>query len=132
MSGRLILRVVSGRVKQVCVQLPIRRPTLRTWRCYSHVAAAAIDQHLSAGPTAANLQQRVCYCRPMLRQTYGHRTVSQTCFAYYAGSANNPKSASCGETKSQVDKSDENRKLTKKANTLKTVSPIILACKLTL
>jgi len=62
----------------------------------------------------------------------GHRTVSQTCFAYYAGCANNPKSASCGETKSQVDKSDENRKLTKKANTLKTVSPIILACKLTL
>ena len=42
-----------------------------------HAAAAAIDQYLlPAGPTAANLQQWVCCCEPMLGQTDGHRTVS--------------------------------------------------------
>jgi len=42
-----------------------------TWhRPHSHTAAAAIERHfLPAGPTAANLQQRVCYCRPMPAQT---------------------------------------------------------------
>ena len=35
---------------------------------------AAIDRYLlPAGPTAANLQQRVCRCVPVLRQTDGQR-----------------------------------------------------------
>ena len=51
------------------------------------VCAAAINQYLlSTGRTAANLQQRVCCCAPMLGQTdNAPRHVS----AYYDGSANN-------------------------------------------
>ena len=47
--------------QQVCVQL-LR--TLTTWHCpHSPAAAATIDWHLlPAGPTAANLQRRVCIC----------------------------------------------------------------------
>jgi len=53
------------------------------WHCpHSPAAAAAIDRYLlPAGLTAAaNLQQQVCCCGPMLGQTDGqmdgHRTVS--------------------------------------------------------
>jgi len=55
--------------------------TLTTWHCpHSPAAAAAIVRDLvPAGPTAANLQQRVCCCGPRLEQTDGdadgHRTV---------------------------------------------------------
>ena len=51
--------------------------TLTTWHCpHSPAAAAAIGPYLPlAGPTAANMQQRVCCCGPMLGQTDGHRTV---------------------------------------------------------
>ena len=54
----------------------LRTPT--TWHCpHSPAAAAAIDRCLlPAGPTAANLQQRVCCCWPMLGQTDGRRTNS--------------------------------------------------------
>jgi len=68
-----------------------------------HGATAAIDRYvLPAGPTAANLQQRVCCCRGPLwahegteRRT-GGRTDRPTdtvpfyrhCCAYYAGGAN--------------------------------------------
>ena len=51
--------------------------TLTTWHCphspAAHAAAAAIiDRYLlPAGHTAANLQQRVCCCKPMLEQTDG-------------------------------------------------------------
>jgi len=49
--------------------------TLTTWHCPhspAHVTASAIDRYLlAAGPTAANLQQRVCCCEPMLGQKDG-------------------------------------------------------------
>jgi len=47
--------------------------TLTTWHCpHSPAAAAASDRYLlPAEPTAANLQQRVCCCGPMLGQTDG-------------------------------------------------------------
>ena len=47
--------------------------TLTTRHCsHSPAAAAIIDRYLlPAGPTAANLQQRVCCCGPMLGQTDG-------------------------------------------------------------
>ena len=86
--------LTSTKLQQACVQLLC---TLTTWHCpHSHAAAAVIDRYLLlAGPTAANLQQRVCCCGPMLEQRDdGHRTVSQTLLghsAYYAGSANNNK-----------------------------------------
>ena len=58
-------------IRPVRVKLYLR--TLTTWH-YPHLSAAAatIDRYrLSAGLTAANLQQRVCCCGPMLRQTDG-------------------------------------------------------------
>ena len=73
---------------------------LTTWYCpHSPAAAAAIDRDLlPAVLTAANLQQRVCCCGPMLGQTNGqtdgYRTVDRPCFAYYVGSANNSRSLS--------------------------------------
>jgi len=53
--------------------------TLTMWHCLHLPAArraavrrAAINRYLlSAGPAAANLQQRVCCCGPVLRQTDG-------------------------------------------------------------
>ena len=53
---------------QVGVQL---LHTLTTWHCpQSHAGHAAIDPYLlPAGLTAANLQQRVCCCEPVLGQT---------------------------------------------------------------
>jgi len=55
---------------------------------------AAIDRYLlPAGPTAANLQQKVCCCGPVLGQTDGqtggHCIVSYTLLTFYAGKANN-------------------------------------------
>jgi len=42
----------------------------------AHAAAAAVDRYLLlTGPTTADLQQRVCCCGPMLRQTDGRRIV---------------------------------------------------------
>ena len=38
-------------------------------------------------PTAANLQQRVCCCEPMLGQTDGHCTATLLCIGYYVVSA---------------------------------------------
>ena len=38
-------------------------------------------------PTAANLQQRVCCCEPMLGQTDGHFTATLLCIGYYVVSA---------------------------------------------
>jgi len=73
---------------------------LTTWYCpHSPAAAAAIDRDLlPAVLTAANLQQRVCCCGPMLGQTNGqtdgYRTVDRPWFAYYVGSANNSRSLS--------------------------------------
>ena len=68
--------------------------TLTTWLCpHSHAAAAATSRYLlPAGFTAANLQQRVCCCGPMRRQTDG-RTDGWTPYrmidpAVYAGSGN--------------------------------------------
>ena len=47
--------------------------TLTTWHCpHSHAAAAPIDRYLlPAGPSAANLQQRVCCRGSVLGQTDG-------------------------------------------------------------
>ena len=67
--------------------------TLTTWHCpHSHAAAAPIDRYLlPAGPSAANLQQRVCCRGSVLGQT-DRRTdtvpLHRPRSAYYAGSAN--------------------------------------------
>ena len=58
--------------KQVCVHLPMYADNLVL--PHSHALTAAIDRYLQpAGPTAANLQQRVCCCRSMVGQTDRHR-----------------------------------------------------------
>jgi len=70
--------------------------TLTTWHCpHLPTTAAAIDRFLlPTGPTAANLQQRVCCCGPMLGQTSpaDRRTdtvpIHRLCSTYYAYSAN--------------------------------------------
>jgi len=71
--------------------------TLTTWHCphptllllLPSAGRAAIDRYLlTAGPTAANLQQRVCCCGPMLGQTDGR--TPYRCMEYYAGNANEP------------------------------------------
>ena len=65
--------------------------TLTTWHCpHSPAAATAIDTFCPPGP-----QQQTCnsgFAAMDLcwdRQMDGHRTVSQTCSTYYAGSAKN-------------------------------------------
>jgi len=55
-------------------------------RCWSQAVQQSIDIHIPTGPTATNLQQRICCCGPMLGQTDRHRTV--TCSAYCADSEN--------------------------------------------
>ena len=70
--------------------------TLTTWHCpHLPTTAAAIDRFLlPTGPTAANLQQRVCCCGPMLGQTSPADRRTDTvpfhrpCSTYYAYSAN--------------------------------------------
>ena len=58
-----------------------------------HVGAAIDRYPPHAGPTAANLQQRVCCSAPALGQTDGrtdgHRAVHRPCCAHYANIANN-------------------------------------------
>ena len=58
---------------------PVSPRTLTTCHCpHSPAAAAAIDQYLlPAGPTATNLQQRVCCLGPVWGQT-GGQTVTNT------------------------------------------------------
>jgi len=81
--------------------------TLTTWHCPHSPTDAAIDRYLlSAGPTGANLQQRICCCGPMLGQTDGHTddTVPfhRPCSDCYTGSANNLDNNQVAQTGRQV------------------------------
>ena len=72
--------------------------TLTMCHCpHSPAAAAAVDRYfLPAGPTAANLQQRVCCCGHMLGQTDGRTDTvpfHRPCSACYAGSIDNSTSS---------------------------------------
>ena len=71
-----------------------QRGTARIRPPHAAVQAAAIDRYiLPVEPTAANLQQRVCCCGPMLGQTDGrtlyrfidpvHHTMQEVPFSYY-------------------------------------------------